>query len=159
MISLIKKLLLVLFIYFIEYNIASLLFKLYIVFPLTFIAYSLFVYRKETTMQPIVPFSLGLLIDLLSGSYFGINAILFMLITYLINLYANAFKLFSYLQICIFFSFSATAYVGFVQLALNTNNFSYLTLLLSFIFNFVICISTALIHAYGPSSRQIKPKI
>ena len=90
-------------------------------FPLTFIAYSLFVYRKETTMRPIVPFSIGLLIDLLSGSYLGINAILFMLITYLINLYANAFKLFSYLQICIFFSFSATAYVGFVQLALNTN--------------------------------------
>ena len=109
--KLIKRFLIIVFINFIDQNISGFFSDLLIIIPLTFLAYSFYVYRSDNNIGAIEAFLAGLFIDLISDSYFGLNAIIFCLITYVINSYANAFKLFSYLQICLFFGLSSTAYV------------------------------------------------
>ena len=154
---LIKRFLIIVFINFIDQNISGFFSDLLIIIPLTFLAYSFYVYRSNNNIGAIEAFLVGLFIDLISDSYFGLNAIIFCLITYVINSYANAFKLFSYLQICIFFGLSSTAYVGFTQLVINLYNFSYLILFVSAIVNIIFCILIAAISVYFP--RNVKMKI
>ncbi len=141
---------------FIELNISNALSRAYIIFPLTFLFYSYYVYQSDENIHPIESFLFGLLVDMISNSYFGLNAILFCLITYLINIYSNSFKLFSYLQVCIFFGISASFYVGFTQLIINLYNFSYLTLLISTIFNILFCIIIAIGSMYTRNFINIR---
>ena len=157
MYRLIKRLLIIVFINFIDQNIARFFSDLLIIIPLTFLAFSFYVYRSDNNIGAIEAFLAGLFIDLISDSYFGLNAIIFCLITYVINSYANAFKLFSYLQICLFFGLSSTAYVGFTQLVINLYNFSYLILFVSAIVNIIFCILIGAISVYFP--RNVKMKI
>ena len=154
---LIKRFLIIVFINFIEQNIAGFFSDLLIIIPLTFLAYSFYVYRSDKNISAIEAFLIGLFIDLISDSYFGLNAIIFCLITYVINSYANAFKLFSYIQICLFFGLSSTAYIGFTQLVINLYNFSYLILFVSAIVNIIFCVFIAAISVYFP--RNVKMKI
>ena len=153
---LIKRLLIIVFINFIDQNIAGFFSDLLIIIPLTFLAYSFYVYRSDNNIGAIEAFLAGLFIDLISDSYFGLNAIIFCLITYVINSYANAFKLFSYLQICLFFGLSSTAYVGFTQLVINLYNFSYLIIFVSAIVNIIFCILIAAISIYFPRNIEMK---
>ena len=154
---LIKRFLIIVFINFIDQNIAGFFSDLLIIIPLTFLAYSFYVYRSDNNIGAIEAFLAGLFIDLISDSYFGLNAIIFCLITYVINSYANAFKLFSYIQICLFFGLSSTAYIGFTQLVINLYNFSYLILFVSAIVNIIFCVLIAAISVYFP--RNVKMKI
>ena len=156
MYRLIKRLLIIVFINFIDQNIAGFFSDLLIIIPLTFLAYSFYVYRSDNNIGAIEAFLAGLFIDLISDSYFGLNAIIFCLITYVINSYANAFKLFSYLQICLFFGLSSTAYVGFTQLVINLYNFSYLIIFVSAIVNIIFCILIAAISIYFPRNIEMK---
>jgi len=156
MFSLLKKLFLIIFICYLEYILAPGLIKLNIVLPLTFLAYSFYMYRSKNNIGPTEAFCVGLFIDLISNSFFGHNAVLFCFASYLINTYANAFKLFSYLQICIFFGVSASVYVGFTQIITNLYNFSYLTLFLSTLFNILFCIFIAILCVYFPSLTNRK---
>ena len=153
---LIKRLLIIVFINFIDQNIAGFFSDLLIIIPLIFLAYSFYVYRSDNNIGAIEAFLAGLFIDLISDSYFGLNAIIFCLITYVINSYANAFKLFSYLQICLFFGLSSTAYVGFTQLVINLYNFSYLILFVSAIVNIIFCLLIAAISVYFPRNVEMK---
>tara|TARA_B100000482_G_scaffold126598_1_gene91752 strand:+ start:187 stop:660 length:474 start_codon:yes stop_codon:yes gene_type:complete len=154
--KLIKRFLIIIFINFIDQNIAGFFSDLLIIIPLTFLAYSFYVYRSDNNIGAIEAFLAGLFIDLISDSYFGLNAIIFCLITYVINSYANAFKLFSYLQICLFFGLSSAAYVGFTQLVINLYNFSYLILFVSAIVNIIFCILIAAISIYLPRNVEMK---
>lgn len=156
MLSFIKRFFIIIIINFIDQSLAGFLSDFLIIIPLTFLTYSFYVYKSYGNISALEAFALGLLIDLISDSYFGLNAIIFCLITYVINLYANAFKLFSYLQICLFFGFSSTAYVGFTQLVINLYDFSYLTLFISSITNIIFCILIALIPAYFPKIIRIR---
>ena len=123
----------------------------FIIFPLTFLSYSFYVYKSNSNIGSSEAFFIGLFIDLISDSFLGLNAIFFCLITYLINIYANAFKLFSYLQICIFFGLSSSAYVGLSQMIISIWNFSYVTLFMSTILNIILCILMAILSAYLPN--------
>ena len=116
-----------------------------------FLSYSFYVYKSNSNIGSSEAFFIGLFIDLISDSFLGLNAIFFCLITYLINIYANAFKLFSYLQICIFFGLSSSAYVGLSQMIINIWNFSYVTLFMSTILNIILCILMAILSAYLPN--------
>ena len=156
MLNYIKRFLIILFINFIDQSIANFAYDFLIILPLTFLTYSFYVYRSDRNIDGIEAFSVGLFIDLITDSYFGLNAIIFCLITYVINLYANAFKLFSYLQVCLFFGFSSTAYIGFTQLLINLYDFSYLTLFISSIANVIFCILIAIIQAYFPKNIRIR---
>ena len=152
MITFLKRVLFITFVNVIDHFIAGLVLNIFIVLPLTFLTYSLYVYRSNKNVNSSEAFLVGLYIDLISETYFGLNALIFCLITYTINLYSNAFKLFSYLQICLFFGISATAYVGFIQLVENLYNFSYLVLLISGPINILFCTLIALISLYFPKS-------
>ena len=156
MLDYIKRVLIIIFINFIDQNFANFVSDFLIILPLTFLIYCFYVYKSDRNIRAIEAFSLGLFIDLISDSYFGLNAIIFCLITYVINLYANAFKLFSYLQICLFFGFSSTAYIGFTQLVINLYDFSYLTLFISSISNIIFCILIAIISAYFPKNIRMR---
>ena len=123
----------------------------FIIFPLTFLSYSFYVYKSNSNIGSSEAFFIGLFIDLISDSFLGLNAIFFCLITYLINMYANVFKLFSYLQICIFFGLSSSAYVGLSQMIINIWNFSYVTLFMSTILNIILCILMVILSAYLPN--------
>ena len=156
MYSILKKLFLIIFICYVECILAPGLIKLNIVLRLTFLAYSFYMYRSKNNIGSIEAFCTGLFIDLISNTFFGHNAVLFCFASYLINTYANAFKLFSYLQVCIFFGVSASAYVGFTQIIINLYNFSYLTLFVSTLFNILLCISIAILSVYFPSFTNRK---
>ena len=134
----------------VDQKIASVTYEYYLIIPLTFLSYSLYVYKSDSNTSSGEAFLLGLFVDLISESFLGLNAVFFCLITYFINMYANAFKLFSYLQICIFFGLSSSAYVGLSQMIINIWNFSYITLFMSALFNIILCILLAIFSAYLP---------
>jgi hypothetical protein len=71
--------------------------------------------------------------------------------SYAISIYANTFKLFSYIQICIFFGISTVFYVGFKSLIMNLENFSYLLLLVSFLTNILLFLLLSMLRYYFPS--------
>ena len=156
MASLFKRLFLIIFINFIDQNIALLFSKIFLIIPITFLAFCFYVYKSNKNISSLEAFSFGFLVDLISDSYFGLNAIIYCLTTYLINQNANSFKLFSYLQICLFFGLSASAYVGFSQLFINLYDFAYITLLLSSFANIIFCFFIALVASYFPRRLSIK---
>jgi rod shape-determining protein MreD len=152
----IKNIIALIFLNYIEFSIAGLMSKFSIILPLTFLGYSLYIYRFNTNISPISAFLVGLFVDLIQGSYFGLNATLFCIITYLIQSYSNKFKIFSYLQICLFFGLSGAGYVGFTQLVLSLYNFSYLTLIISTIFNIVFCFSVVIFSSFFPKIFRLE---
>ena len=155
--ELFRKILLIIIASYIESIFYLYLINVYVIFPITFLLYSFFVYKIDKYNNAIEAFSIGLFVDLISGTYFGTNASLFCLVSYLINLNSNSFKLFSYLQICLFFGITSSAYVGFTQMILNLYNFSYIILFTSALFNIVFCILMAMLPIYFPKffSRKI----
>ena len=155
--ELFKKILLIIIASYIESIFYLYLINIYVIFPITFLLYSFFVYKIDKYNNAIEAFFIGLLVDLISGTYFGTNAALFCLMSYLINLNSNSFKLFSYLQVCLFFGITSSAYVGFTQMILNLYNFSYIILFTSALFNIVFCILIAMLPIHFPRffSRKI----
>ena len=155
--ELFRKILLIIIASYIESIFYLYLINIYVIFPITFLLYSFFVYKIDKYNNAIEAFFIGLLVDLISGTYFGTNAALFCLMSYLINLNSNSFKLFSYLQVCLFFGITSSAYVGFTQMILNLYNFSYTILFTSALFNILFCIFIAMLPIYFPRffSRKI----
>jgi len=76
MISLLKRLFLIIFINFIDLNIALLFSKIFIIIPLTFLAFSYYVYKSDKNISSLEAFSFGFFVDLISDSYFGLNTII-----------------------------------------------------------------------------------
>ena len=155
--ELFRKILLIIIASYIESIFYLYLINIYVIFPITFLLYSFFVYKIDKYNNAFEAFFIGLLFDLFSGTYFGTNAALFCLMSYLINLNSNSFKLFSYLQVCLFFGITSSAYVGFTQMILNLYNFSYTILFTSALFNILFCILIAMLPIYFPRffSRKI----
>ena len=145
-----KKILLIIIASYTESIFYQYLINIYVIFPITFLLYSFVVYKADKYNNAFEAFSIGLLVDLISGTYFGTNAVLFCLMSYLINLNSNSFKIFSYLQVCLFFGITSSAYVGFTQMILNLYNFSYIILFTSALFNIVFCILIAILPIYFP---------
>lgn len=150
----IRKILLVILINYIDSIIQEYTLKLYTIIPLTFLLFSFYVYKSKRIVGPLESFIIGLFVDIISESFLGLNAALFCITTYLVNLNSNSFKLFSYFQICLFFGIIAAAYVGFYQLVVNLYNFSYLILFISLITNIMLCITFAFFSIYFPSFKN-----
>ena len=150
----IRKVLLIILINYIDSIIQEYTLKLYTIIPLTFLLFSFYVYKSKRIVGPLESFIIGLFVDIISESFLGLNAALFCITTYLVNLNSNSFKLFSYFQICLFFGIIAAAYVGFYQLVVNLYNFSYLILFISLITNIMLCITFAFFSIYFPSFKN-----
>lgn len=150
-IGIIKLLIIIYVSNFIESLMAPYFINLYINFPITFIIFSLTLYNSNQNTNAVYAFLFGLYLDLISSSPFGLNAGLFTMMSYVINSYANTFKLFSYIQICIFFGISSIFYVGFKSLIIGIENFSYLVLFVSLLFNTFIFFLISMLRYYFPS--------
>ena len=70
MISLFKKLFLVIVINYIDRNIFSLLSEYFLIFPLTFLAFIYYVYKSDKNVGAFESFSIGIFVDLISDTYF-----------------------------------------------------------------------------------------
>ena len=148
----ITKLLIIIFVSnFIESLLAPYLINLYINFPLTFIIFSLTLYNSNHSTNAFYAFLFGLYVDLISSSPFGINAGLFTMISYVINSYVNTFKLYSDIQVSIFFGISYIVYIEFKSLFMGLENFSYLVLFVSFLFNTLLLLLISIFRYYFPS--------
>ena len=113
----------------------------YLSFSLGFLVFCFWVFSLPNNIYAISSFIIGLIIDLILGSPFGLNALLFTISSFIIHSYRYSFKIFSFLQITIFFAFLSMFYLGFINLFMNTANFSYLLIFLSFFLNGITWIS------------------
>ena len=113
--------------------------------------FSFAIYKSRFNTSALYAFLFGLYVDFISSSPIGLNAALFSMMAYVVNSYSNTFKLFSYIQICMFFSASATFYIGFSHLFINLENFSYLILFISLIFNTFLFLIISMLRFYFPS--------
>ena len=146
------KLLIIIFVLnILESFIAPHLINFYISLPITFLVFSLAIYNSNRNSNPLFTFFCGFYLDLISSSPFGLNAGLFTMMSYVINSYANTFKLFSYIQICIFFAASSVFYLGFKNLIIGLENFSYSVLFVSLFFNTLLFLLIAMLRYYFPS--------
>ena len=113
----------------------------YLSFSLGFLVFCFWVFSLPNNIYAVSSFIIGLIIDLILGSPFGLNALLFTISSFIIHSYRYSFKIFSFLQITIFFAFLSMFYLGFINLFMNTANFSYLLIFLSFFLNGITWIS------------------
>lgn len=134
----------------IEFFINSFLINFYIILPFTFLIFSYFVYKSHAQFSASSAFFIGLFVDFVSGTYIGLNPLVFLITTHIINSYKYVFRLFSYLQISIFFGIISTLYLGLTHLFININNYSYLTLLMSFFTNTSLCFIIFILRIYKP---------
>jgi len=121
-----------------------------IIVPLSFLIYSYFAYKSNIAFSATASFFIGIFVDLISGSYIGLNALVYLITTYIINSYKYVFRLFSYLQISIFFGIIATVYIGLTHLFINISNYSYLILFVSFVINSILNFMLSIIRVYRP---------
>ena len=134
-----------------ESFIAPYLITFHVSVPITFLIFSYAIFKSNQRLNSLFAFLCGLYVDLISGSPFGLNAGLFTIMCYAINSYANTFKLFSYIQICIFFGISTVFYIGFKNLIMNLENFSYLLLFTSLLANVLLFLLISMLRYYFPS--------
>jgi rod shape-determining protein MreD len=139
---------------FFENILSALFLKFNFYIPFTFLVFSYIHYKKTNGISATGSFFIGILVDLISQNPFGLNALMFCLMALIISYYKNIFKLFSYFQICIFFSLSATFYVGFTNLISNIGIFSYTNLFSSLLASFILCISLSFINLYNPRIKN-----
>lgn len=149
--SLFKILFLIIIAFNIESYINIFLSKFYIVIPLSFLTYSYFAYKSSIGFSSTSSFLFGLFVDLISGTFIGLNALVYSISTYIINNYRYVFRLFSYLQISIFFGIISTVYIGITHLFINLANYSYLTLFISFGINTSLSLLISVIRVYRPT--------
>ena len=150
-IGIIKFLIIIFISNVLESLIAPHLIGFYLSIPITFLIFSFAIFRSNRNVHPLFAFLCGFYVDLISSSPFGLNAGLFTVTCYVINSYSNTFKLFSYIQICIFFSIATVFYTGFKNLLMNLENFSYLLLFVSFLINTLLFLLISMLRYYFPS--------
>ena len=107
----------------------------YLSFSLGFLVFCFWAFSLPNNIYALTSFIIGLLVDLISGSPFGLNALLFTVSSFMIHTYRYSFRIFSFLQITIFFALLSSFYLGFINIFMNTANFSYLLIFLSFFLN------------------------
>ena len=107
----------------------------YLSFSLGFLVFCFWAFSLPNNIYALTSFIIGLLVDLIAGSPFGLNALLYTVSSFMIHTYRYSFRIFSFLQITIFLALLSSFYLGFINIFMNTANFSYLLIFLSFFLN------------------------
>ncbi|MDG1948521.1 MAG: rod shape-determining protein MreD, partial [SAR86 cluster bacterium] len=94
--SRLKILFLIVLAYNIEVFINPIFMNVNIIIPFSFLTYSYFAYKDKNGFTASSSFLIGLFMDLVSGSYIGLNGLIYCMTTYVINSYKYVFRLFSY---------------------------------------------------------------
>ena len=125
----------IIFVNYLDSRINVFMIDYYLSFSLGFLVFCFWVFSLPNNIYAQTSFIIGLTIDLIAGSPFGLNALLFTASSFVIHTYRYSFRIFSFLQITIFFALLSTFYLGFINIFVNTANFSYLLIFFSFFLN------------------------
>ncbi len=119
--------------------------KYFIELNLGFLIFTYWVFAMPEKIQSLAAILYGLLVDLFFSNVIGFNMIFFVASSYVIHLYVFRFRIFSYLQLSVFFSGSSTFYIACKYLMFSPYNYSYFLLILSFLINAILWVGVYLI--------------
>ena len=122
---------------FIDFQVNFFLTEFFIVSNVTYLFLCYLCIRNPQKINSLFGAYIGFVIDLYQNVFFGLHATLFTLTIILINYNYFRLKMFSTLQITVFFSFFVAFFVGFKSILLSTMNFQYLMVFLSFFSAFI----------------------
>ena len=122
---------------FIDFQVNFFLTEFFIVSNVTYLFLCYLCFRNPQKINSLFGAYIGFVIDLYQNVFFGLHATLFTLTIILINYNYFRLKMFSTLQITVFFSFFVAFFVGFKSILLSTMNFQYLMVFLSFFSAFI----------------------
>ena len=100
-----------------------------------FLIFCYWVYAMPEKLHSSAALMHGLIIDLCFGSAVGFHMLFFVSISYIIHVYVFRFRIFSYLQLIIFFGAASVFYLACKYLIFFPTNYSYLLLIFSFLIN------------------------
>ena len=110
-----------------------------------FLIFTYWVFAMPEKIQSLAAMLYGLAVDLFFSNVIGYNMLFFVATSYVIHLYVFRFRIFSYLQLSVFFSGSSTFYMACKYLLLSPSNYSYLVLMFSFVVNAILWVGVYLI--------------
>ncbi len=119
--------------------------KYFIELNLGFLIFTYWVFAMPEKIQSLAAILYGLVVDLFFSNVIGFNMIFFVASSYVIHLYVFRFRIFSYLQLSVFFSGSSTFYIACKYLMFSPYNYSYFLLILSFLINAILWVGVYLI--------------
>ena len=122
---------------FIDSQVNFFLTDFFVVSNVTYLFLCYLCFRNPQKINSLFGAYIGFVIDLYQNVFFGLHATLFTLTIILINYNYFRLKMFSTLQITVFFSFFVAFFVGFKSILLSTMNFQYLMVFLSFFSAFI----------------------
>ncbi len=88
-------------------------------------------------MGPVSSFFFGILLDLHTNTFFGLNALMLTFSFLIIQYNYFQLRMFSQFQLCLFFSLLGIFFLGFRLILESTTNFSYLFILTGLFINFI----------------------
>ena len=105
---------------------------------LGFLIFTYWVFALPEYLKSLAALVYGLFIDLIFSDAIGFNMLFFTGTSYVIHLYVLRFRIFSYLQLSIFFAGASIFYLACKYLLLSPANYSYFLLLTSFFVNAIL---------------------
>tara|TARA_B100000686_G_C16634993_1_gene886802 strand:- start:548 stop:1018 length:471 start_codon:yes stop_codon:yes gene_type:complete len=126
--------------FWLDNTLNPLTFRFFIELNFGFLIFTYWVFALPEKLHSFAALVYGFVIDLFFSNVIGFNMLFFVGISYLIHLYVFRFRLFSYLQLSIFFSASSVFYIACKYLLLSPLNYSYILLIVSFFINAVLWI-------------------
>ena len=114
--------------------------KLFLELNFGFLIFSYWVFAIPEKLKSSAALFYGLAIDLFFSNAIGFNMLFFVATSYIIHLYVFRFRIFSYLQLSVFFSGSASFYIALKFLLFSPYNYSYILLAVSFLVNAILWI-------------------
>ena len=131
--------------FWIDDSLYSITAKLFWELNFGFLIFSYWVFAMPEKLGSSAALFYGLVADFLFSNVIGFNMLFFVATSYIIHLYVFRFRIFSYFQLSVFFSGSSTFYIACKYLLLSPYNYSYVILLISFIFNAVLWVGLYLL--------------
>ena len=135
----------IIFGFWLDDNLSQFTIKYFVEINFGFLIFTYWVFAMPEKIQSLAAMLYGLAVDLFFSNVIGYNMLFFVATSYVIDLYVFRFRIFSYLQLSVFFSGSSTFYIACKYLLLSPSNYSYLVLMFSFVVNAILWVGVYLI--------------
>ncbi len=135
----------IIFGFWLDDNFSQFTIKYFVEINFGFLIFTYWVFAMPEKIQSLAAMLYGLAVDLFFSNVIGYNMLFFVATSYVIHLYVFRFRIFSYLQLSVFFSGSSTFYIACKYLLLSPSNYSYLVLMFSFVVNAILWVGVYLI--------------
>ena len=111
--------------------------NIYLLLIFSYLYFLNLTYQFPKLIGPVSSFFFGILLDLHTNTFFGLNALMFTFSFLIIQYNYFQLRMFSQFQLCLFFSLLGIFCLGFKMILESTSNFSYLFILSGLIINFL----------------------